>query len=283
MTFRKKTGSIVCPHCGRLISVNAPRCPFCDTLRPGGFGFGPSLLEVTKLPFRTAIFSFCILFYVISLLITQRGVDAEFSSFFSPSTKSLISLGAAGVYTTVKWSRWETLITAIFLHGSVLHILFNMLWFRHLAPVVEEFYDAARFFLIFILTGIAGNLASIFVEQAGTLVGASGSVFGLFGALIWYGYKRGGVVGSQVFRFGMVWAGIGMLLSFMPGMRISWAAHAGGLAAGFFLGSLFGFKEQKRSGLGICLAALIAGIAVLAAFSIYFFLPPPELQELFKR
>ena len=91
---------------------------------------------------------------------------------------------------------WWTLVTAIYLHGGVLHILFNVLWIRQLGPAVEELYGPARCFVIFTVSGAAGFVVSNLLGVPFT-VGASGSIFGLLGAMVAFGRRRGGVFGSH--------------------------------------------------------------------------------------
>ena len=91
---------------------------------------------------------------------------------------------------------WWTLLTAIYLHGSVLHILFNVLWIRQLGPAVEQLYGPSRLVVIFTVAGAAGLLASNLLGLPLT-IGASGSIFGLLGALVAFGQKRGGAFGAD--------------------------------------------------------------------------------------
>jgi rhomboid protease GluP len=98
-----------------------------------------------------------------------------------------------GSYAMARGRFW-TLITAIYLHGSLLHIVFNLLWIRQLGPAVEELFGTSRLILIFTFSGVAGFIISNLVGIQFT-IGASGSIFGLLGALIYYGRHCGGVFG----------------------------------------------------------------------------------------
>jgi len=89
---------------------------------------------------------------------------------------------------------WWTLLTGVYLHGSLLHILFNMLWVRQLAPAVEQLYGSGRLAVIYTVAGVAGFALSNAVGIRFTL-GASGAVFGLLGAMVAYGRSRGGAFG----------------------------------------------------------------------------------------
>src|SRR5882762_6171048 len=122
--FRKTSGAILCPSCGRLTNADAPVCLVCGRRNPGMWGFGGPLARLFRSwNFTNAVSAACIALYVVSL--------------------ALETLGMTG---SVAWmeGRWWTLLTAIYLHGGVLHILFNVLWIRQLGPAVEELYGPAR-------------------------------------------------------------------------------------------------------------------------------------------
>src|SRR5207244_9267799 len=126
--------------------------------------------------------------------------------------------------------RWWTLVTAIYLHGGLLHILFNVLWIRQLGPAVEQLFGPARLAVIFTVAGAAGFAVSNYAGVPFT-IGASGSIFGLLGAMVAYGRQRGGVFGSMVLRQYGQWA----LVLFVFGVLMAGVnnpAHAGGLAGG---------------------------------------------------
>src|SRR4029434_10073849 len=98
--------------------------------------------------------------------------------------RALYQLGMTG---GIAWGQhwWWTLLTAIFLHGGLLHIFFNVMWIRNLGPAVEDAYGPARAFVIFMIAGAIGFLVSNLVTNHPS-VGASGSIFGLLAALIVY-------------------------------------------------------------------------------------------------
>ena len=249
-------------------------------IRPGFWGFGPALMGVKNAPWRELIVGFCIILYIGSLFLYRgRPVgDIPPMQLLTPTPGALLALGATGTIPVFHFGRWETLVTAVFLHGSVLHILFNCMWIWQLGPALRELYDGARFFLIFIVSGVLGNLASLYLDGGALLIGSSGGVYGLFGALVWYGLKRRGVFGGRVLQMGLVWAGVGILISrALPAVAL-WA-HIGGFAAGFAAGALLGYEEKKGSGPWIAVFALLAGAAVLGAFLAFVGFPPRELLQ----
>jgi len=277
---RKKEGAIVCPRCGKLVDVRASSCPSCGMIRPGFWGFGPALMGVKNAPFRELIVGFCTILYAGSLFLYRPEPTGDVSPFdlLSPTPGALLALGATGRLTVFFFGRWETLVTAVFLHGSALHIFFNCMWIWQLGPALRDLYDGARFFLIFLVSGIVGNLASIYLDGGVILIGSSGGVYGLFGALVWYGFRRKGVFGSRVLQFGLVWAGVGILISRAIPCVALWA-HVGGFATGFSAGALLGYEEKRGSGPWVGVFTLLGGLLVLSAFLYFVGFPPRELKE----
>lgn len=272
--MRKTSGTIICPSCKRLIDVREPRCPYCNMPRPGLWGFAPLLQRVAggAGDMSRLITVVCVALYVVALLADPRAMFAGrgLLNLLSPNGRVLYVLGMTG---GPAWdARWWTVVSAIYLHGSLLHIVFNMLWIRQLGPMVEHVYGTGRFLIIFTVAGVAGFLVSNIFSGAFT-IGASGSIFGLLGALIVYGRKSGThvmtrqliVLAAMVFAFG-----------FMMSAVNNWA-HAGGFAGGWlaatFLGAGVGPREGTRERLlGLaCLAGsllIMAGRTVLLAIAV---------------
>ena len=243
--FRKTSGSILCPTCGRLTNADAPVCLVCGRRNPGMWGFaGPLGRLFRRRNFTDLITVACIVFYIASLVLDPRAALTPRGIFdaFSPGVEALFNLGAAG---SIPWSlgRWWTLVTAIYLHGGLLHIIFNVLWIRQLGPAVDEHYGPARMVVIFTVAGAAGFVASNALGHAFT-IGASGSIFGLLGAMVAFGQKRGGTFGSMVLRQYGQWALILFVFGFfMPGVNN--IAHAGGFVGGFAMGLGLSFAERR--------------------------------------
>jgi rhomboid protease GluP len=266
--FRKTSGAILCPSCGRLTNAEAPVCLVCGRRNPGMWGFGALLgALVRRWNFTNAVTAACVALYVISLILDPlaalrpRGV----LEVFSPSADALWTLGAAGA---IPWhyGRWWTLITAIYLHGGLLHILFNVLWIRQLGPAVEEIYGPARLVVIFTISGAAGFLVSNSLGVPFT-IGASGSIFGLLGAIVAYGRKRGGVYGRMVLQQYGQWALILFIMGFFMAGVNNWA-HAGGFAGGFLSGLGLSLAEYRDETPFDKLLAAAAIVLTLAGFAL---------------
>jgi rhomboid protease GluP len=266
--FRRATGAILCPSCGRITSADADVCLFCGRRRPGRWPRLPGLrrflesLDVTK-----AITAVCVVLYIASLVLDPRAAMRGRGplDLLAPSELALYRLGMTGA---VAWDagRWWTLVTAIYLHGGILHILFNVLWIRQLGPAVEELYGRARLAVIFTVAGAAGFFVSNWAGVPFT-IGASGSIFGLLGAMVAYGRRRGGVFGSMVLRQYGQWAIVLFILGFfMAGVNN--LAHAGGFLGGLGAGAMLGASERRDEGWTDRLLLLMVVAITLLVFAL---------------
>ena len=262
--MRKRTGAVVCPGCGRLVDVNEPVCPYCGRPSPGMFGYGPALQRLLggfDLP--AAIVTGCAVLYILSLAIDPRHILAMAGMFdiLAPSGNALAVLGMTGGFA-MQQGRWWTVLTAVFLHGSLLHILFNMVITRQYLPHVVELYGTARAWVIFVIAGIVGFAVSNLAAVPYT-IGASGAIFGLLAALIVYGRRtRQHAVAQQLWMS----AGVMFLFGFVMPSVNNWA-HAGGFAGGFVAAEALSFSGRRESPLLLGIAWGSA-LMVVAAFTL---------------
>ncbi len=274
--------SILCPNCRKLVSRDEPACPYCGLSKPGAALRG-RLLRISLLNSEHLIRGLLytnIAIFVLSIVLNVS--DIGFSSnpfrFLSPSPQSLILLGATGTIPIDGFGRWWSVITASFLHGGLLHIFFNMAALWQLGPFVIHEYGTSRFAVIYLLSGIAGFVVSYFAGIPFTL-GASASVCGLIGAILYYGKSRGGFYGQAVYKQAMGWT-IGLILFGLLVQGINNWAHGGGIVGGIFLGFVLGYHEKKREtifhkilGAGLILVtAVFLGSVILQALYIRFFM-----------
>jgi rhomboid protease GluP len=251
--MRQTTGSMICPECGKLIGVGEEKCPFCGAWRPGLYGWTPALQRLFggRLDLISIIVTACVALYIASLVLQPEAIFrmSGLFSILSPGQRALYQLGMTG---GAAWREgwWWTVLTAIYLHGGILHIFFNVMWIRNLGPAVTEVYGPARAFVLFSLAGAAGFLISNSFT-ASPSIGASGSIFGLLAALIVYGRKRGGsIMTMQLWQWAAVMFAMGF---FMSGVN-NWA-HAGGFAGGWVTAEAMRFSERRESR-GVQLLAL---------------------------
>ncbi|HEY2953693.1 MAG TPA: rhomboid family intramembrane serine protease [Candidatus Eisenbacteria bacterium] len=265
--MRQTQGSMICPSCGKLIGVGEERCPFCGAWRPGLYGFAPAIQRLfgQKLDLVAIIVASCIALYVVALVLQPEAIFdfGSLFSFLSPGPRALYQLGmTGGVAWRAGW--WWTLLTAIYLHGGLLHIFFNVMWIRSLGPAVTEAYGPARAFVIFSVAGAAGFLISNLASGAPS-IGASGSIFGLLAALIVYNRRRGAShITAQLWQ----WAVLMFVMGFVMSRVNNWA-HAGGFGGGWVVAEAMRFSDEKRESpavqvLALALLALTAVGVVLS-------------------
>jgi membrane associated rhomboid family serine protease len=266
--FRQMSGSSLCYACGKLNRVDAAVCFYCGARHPGLWGFGAAVSRlVGQLDFGRAVTVVCAVAYLASLALSPGSFGPPRGMFdiLAPGTAALNRLGMTGSYA-LSQGRWWTLVTAIYLHAGLLHILFNMLWVNQLSPAVEAAFGRARLVMIFTAGGVAGFVIS---DLAGVTfsVGASGAVFGLLGALVFYGRSRGGSFGLAVFRQYGQWALVLLVLGFlMPG--INNLAHAGGFAGGYLSGLVLGHEEHRPEPGALQLLAAATVLLTAACFAL---------------
>lgn len=259
---------MICPSCGRLIGVGEEKCPFCGAWQPGMFGMAPKLQRLFGggLDLIAPIVAACVILYVFSLLLDVSSIFRSFSlfNFLAPSSRALYQLGmTGGVAWKLGW--WWTLFTAIFLHGSLLHIFFNMMWVRDLGPAVSHYYGPARGFVIFMVAGVVGFLVSNLVAHVPT-IGASGSIFGLLAAMIVYARRTGSsVMTTQLWQWAIILFAFGF---FMSGVN-NWA-HAGGFAGGWACAQVMPLGGERRESPAVQVLAIVFILVTLAGFVLSF-------------
>jgi rhomboid protease GluP len=280
MFKRQRTGSVVCASCGSLVGVNDDRCYSCGRRNPGLWGFGPMLRSFgNDLGFIAVVVYGCSALYVISLLLTVAFGgniigNGNPLTVLSPDSGITRLLGASGAGPVFLYGRWWTVLSAGWLHGGVLHILFNMLWVRQLGPAVADVYGGGRMVIIYTAATVVGfTVSSIaglvlggvpiaILRGAFQTLGASAPIFGLLGALVYYG-RRGGssIVRSEALGYAVTLAVMGLIV---PG--VDNYAHAGGYLGGYFAGMWLDPLKPERIdhmvGAVVCIVLTLVAIAL---------------------
>jgi len=238
--------ALLCPGCRKLVSADERQCPHCGLSKPGSrwrhagtarlLGDGHRLLQ--------AITIVSAAMYLLTLFMGSRGLrlSANPMGLLAADTQGLLLLGATGTIPIDGYHRWWTLVSATYLHGGLLHILFNMLALRQIAALVIQTYGTYRMLAIYTFSGAAGFLLS-YLAGVRITIGASAAICGLIGAALYYGKSRGGLYGQAVYRQVGGWAlGIILFGFIVPGIN-NWA-HGGGMAAGILLGLVLGYRER---------------------------------------
>jgi membrane associated rhomboid family serine protease len=235
----------ICPSCGNLVGTVATRCPQCGanvrfSLAAASRSLG-GLLPTTA-PATYALLTICCVIFAVSFLATLKSGGIAMPSgglsgildFGAINGNVLIRLGAS-LPLPINLSEPWRFVTAIFLHASILHILFNMWVLMDIGPQIEELYGSARFTFICVVTGICGYLLSSFMGKFS--VGASGALLGLIGVMLAVTTGRRSI-GMQMMRNQILrWLIYIVVWGFLfPGID-NWA-HLGGFASGFVLGKI---------------------------------------------
>jgi len=246
MAVRERT-SLLCPNCRKLISADEPVCPYCGIEKPAArkFLILKMLAEASGDITRIVIYINGG-FFLLSLLLSfsRMTLAANPLLFLSPSQEGLFLLGATGTVPIAAFGRWWTLISASYLHGGLLHIVFNMMALSQLGPFVVREFGVNRFIIIYTITGVAGFYLSYLAGIPFT-IGASASICGLIGAILYYGKTRGGFYGDAIYRQAMGWV-VGLVIFGLLVSGINNWAHGGGIVSGILLARLLGYSEWKE-------------------------------------
>lgn len=270
---RQTEGSVLCTSCGVLVGVNDDACYNCGRRNPGFWGYAPALRRLGQdLGFVSLVIGATVTLYVLSLLLSRSNLQM----MLAPSTQILFLLGASGAVPVFGFGRWWTLLTAGWLHGGVLHVLFNVLWIRQLGPAVADLYGPGRMVIIYTLSGVSGFAVSSlagaflgglpipFLRGAQFTVGASASIFGLLGAMVHYGRRTGS---SHIGQTGLQYALLQVVFGlFFPG--IDNYAHLGGFGGGYLASlALDPLKPERIDHMIAALVCLVVtAIALIASF-----------------
>jgi rhomboid protease GluP len=281
MFKRQKTGSVVCSSCGSLVGVNDETCYTCGRRNPGLWGFAPLLRQLgNDFGFVSFVVYSCAALYAAGLIATVAlgGSVMGGGSIFgmlAPHQVVNLAFGESGAIPVFQYGMWWTILSAGWLHGGALHILFNMYMVRQLGPATADVYGTPRMVIIYTIAGAAGFLVSStagyylswmpvpFLRGAAFTVGASASILGLLGALVHNG-RRGGssFVGAQAMQYAVSILILGVI---MPG--VDNFAHIGGFAGGYLASAWLDplSRERPHHLLGALLCIALSGLAIVAS------------------
>jgi rhomboid protease GluP len=193
---------------------------------------------------------------LIALNLMLFGITALQSDPFR--SQSLIDLGATYGWAIGAQGEWWRVVTGMFLHGGMTHILLNMISLYIVGRIAEELFSRGDYLLLYLVTGIVGATVSVAVHPEGLSVGASGAIFGIFGAIAGYALAHRHVLGDRFHRFVREFGGVlalNLVLGFsIPGIDMS--AHIGGLISGL----VGGYVAQYRYAIWIGSGVLLVGV-----------------------
>ncbi len=271
-----------CERCGNPTPGELPQCVNCGAISIH------AVVEEHKVKaehhFMRALFSratpvtYAIL--AVNLVIYLVMAVVAGGNFFSEliNMNDLGTLVAFGAKTNelLRQGEWFRLVTPIFIHGGLLHLASNSYAIWNVGPLVEKIYGSSRYLFIYLLAGIGGVIGSYFGGMARPAwiagVGASGAIFGLFGALFVFGYKYRHEL-PQNFRKAVT-SGIVpvVIINLFIGFSIPAidnAAHIGGLISGAALALIIPYAAPGRTGMSRLALATIVICSAIVGYSFF--------------
>ena len=267
----------MCQNCGALVGPDEQSCSLCGAAKTSGAAAQSyptqRVYDYETVRFARAIlgrpYIFTIIFLIANVFIfllmwSSSGLNND--ALWQPQEAVLRAYGAKYNYLIQVNHEWWRLVTPVFIHIGLLHLLVNMYGLWMLGPYVERLYGSAKFVVLWVVTGIAGVVASylcvrpelattsigrfLFKATDGPSAGASGALFGLIGVLFVFGikFRRELPEGfKRAFGTGLLPViMINLFIGFLGRGFIDNAAHLGGLASGAVFGLLISYKRPDE-------------------------------------
>jgi membrane associated rhomboid family serine protease len=265
----RETG-LSCSECGR------PVCADCATFGPVGIRCPDHTSAAGRRPAMR-----------LRPRPVRRAQGVALGTGTAPITRALIAINVAVYLVTVvqghglnspggslydRWllfgpfvahGGWYRLVTAMFLHGFLLHIAFNMLALWFIGVPVEQYLGRTRYAGLYFVSGLAGSAGALLQAPLAPTVGASGAIFGILGAMFILEWQATGRFAGQA----LTWIVINLVISFSFS-GISWGGHVGGLIGGILITLAYAEWRRGRALFGNLDLAGIVGLVVVAAGSV---------------
>ncbi len=238
----QRCGRTVCPQCQTQAAVGV-HCPECVREARASMPRRRPTLRALRSSSGTPVVTWAIIALTVIVFVLQNIPGSPVNSY--------------GVYRPVLTlvEPW-TMITALFLHASVIHILFNMYTLYVLGPPLEGMLGRAKFIGLYLISGFGGSVAVLLLSPGVGVLGASGATFGLMGAFFIIQRRFGGN-NAQILIVIVINLAMGFLVS-----GISWQAHVGGLAAGCAVAAIF-LQTRKAAQQSSQILMMVALVAIL--------------------
>lgn len=232
---------VICPEC--MKEQKAARTP-AQRKAQRRWSRGPVAVSSSQRPTATYVFiAISVAAFVLQLLV--------------PSFEAMFAFNSAYVIPAIAFEPWR-LLTAAFLHSSFWHIGLNMLALWMIGRSLEPLLGHGRFVALYLLSALGGSVGVALLAPGITVVGASGAVFGLLGALLVIGRH----IGANITGI-LIVLGINLVIGFIPGYNIAWQAHLGGLVVGALIGLVFA-RTRSRAARPLQIGLLVAiGVVLL--------------------
>jgi rhomboid protease GluP len=233
--------------------------------QPEGGGEGRQVLASSNVTLALIVLN-----TIVFILMTLKGV-----SFWFPTPESVLPWGADyGPFTLS--GQWWRMFTSLFVHFGILHLFFNMLVLFNIGPFIESLSGRVSYLILYLISGIGGGSASLVWHPTTVSAGASGAIFGLYGALLAFLLRHRKTIAPEALKSlrkgALLFVGYNFLFGLLP--LIDMAAHIGGLVAGFLV-ALFllqrtpeansGFTWRGATAIAVGLALTVGALRVLPA------------------
>ena len=245
----RETG-VSCSNCGN------PICPDCMTTTPVGMRCPDCAAQKTQVHTLRSTSSDPVVTYVLIainvLAFLGGGNRLEEYGLFGPFVDRL--------------NEWWRLVTSGFMHGGLIHLMFNMYVLWWLGQLLEPGLGRARFIGLYFASMLAGSAGALALSPLSLTVGASGAVFGLMAAAFVMQRARG--IDPMQSGIGPVIL-LNLAITFLPGFNISIGGHLGGLIGGAITAWLIDRVDEGRRGTAVAVATcvVVGVIAVVAALA----------------
>lgn len=199
----------------------------------------------------------CILVFILMYVLGNGSTD----------NYTLLVFGA-NVGTLTKNGDYYRLFTSMFLHIGILHLLCNMYSLYIIGKEVENVFGKVKYLIIYLLSGIAGSILSLAFNHNTICAGASGAIFGLLGALLYFGYYYRTYLGATLTRSIIPVIVLNLIIGFTSS-GIDNAAHIGGLVGGILIAMAVGVPDKSNNNNkinGIVLSLIYFGFIIYLSF-----------------
>jgi len=253
----------ICPDCMKPASVGF-HCPVCVAEASRSVR-APRTMAGGLVPDKVGVVTWVLVGINVVVFLMAQVTDDSGNRVIANQLSMLggsYNFRGAGELIGVDGGAYWRLITSVFLHVSVIHILFNMYALTIFGPMLEGALGRLRFVALYLVSGLAGSVMVYWLtEPYVPTLGASGAVYGLFGAAFAV-FARRGLQLQGLF----VMMAINLVITFSV-ERISWQGHLGGLLAGLFLGWALAYAPRKNRALvqGLAFAGVLVLLVVATA------------------
>jgi membrane associated rhomboid family serine protease len=220
---------VICPEClaaQRKAQTPAQRKAERRWARPRAMTVSDSRPIVTY-----AIIGITALAFLVGLIPGVGGLVEDALVFWAPALYPEL---------TGTFEPWR-LLTAALVHAGFWHVGLNMLALWMIGRSLEPLLGHGRFLVLYVLGALGGSVAVALLSFTTPVVGASGAIFGLFGALIVIGRH----IGANIAGIAII-LGVNLVIGFIPGFNVSWQAHVGGLLVGALVGLIYARTRSVR-------------------------------------